>query len=162
MILLSWFYAKLLSPLVPKADQPLNFSYKLASVSIYESPLYLGILMMILMLTQCFWKTSVFYMFTQVFDKGLLYEDVKLLEMKYNDKFLPITHRAFNIILLLINIYFSNYFYYYATVQGIIYFMKTYPDYWYQYYQALFIIVMRYWDFILSNQKIRKLFRLVD
>jgi len=162
MILLSWFYAKLLSPLVPKADQPLEVSYKLASLTIYESPLYLGILMMILMLTQCFWKTSVFYMFTEVFDKGLLYEDVKFLEFKYNDKFLPVTHRVFNIILLMFNVYFSSYFYYYAVVQGTIYLMKTYPNYWFHYYQALFIIVLRYWHLILSNQKIRKLFRLVD
>jgi len=162
MILLSWFYAKLLSPLVPKADQPLEVSYKLASLTIYESPLYLGILMMILMLTQCFWKTSVFYMFTEVFDKGLLYEDVKFLVFKYNDKFLPVTHRVFNIILLMFNVYFSSYFYYYAVVQGTIYLMKTYPNYWFHYYQALFIIVLRYWHLILSNQKIRKLFRLVD
>lgn len=162
MILLSWFYSKMLSPLVPKAEQPLKLSYKLASITIYESPLYLGIVAMILILTQCFWKTSVFYLFTQVFEKGLLYEDVKLLEVRYNDKFLPITHRAFNIILLLINIYFSSYFYYYAVIQGTIYLLKTFPQYWFHYYQALFIILLRYWDLLLSNQKIKKLFRLAD
>lgn len=160
MILLSWFYAKILSPFVPKSDQPVHFSYKFASITIHESPLYLGILMMILMVTQCFWKTSVFYMFTQVFEKGLLYEDVKFLEIQYKNKRLPITHRAFNIILLLMNIYFSTYFYYYAAVQSIIYLMKTYPEYWFHYYQALVIVVMRYWDMVLSNQKIRKLLRL--
>lgn len=150
----------MLSPLIPKSEQPVQLSYKLASLIIYESPLYLGIIAMILILCQCFWKTSVFYLFTQVFEKGVLYEDVKLLELRYNDKFLPITHRAFNIVLLLINMYYSRYFYYYAAIQGTIYFMKTYPNYWFQYYQALLIIALRYWDLFLSHPKIKKLFRL--
>ena len=151
MILLSWFYAKFMLPLVPKANEPFKLNYKSTSVTIYDSPLYLGILFIILMLTQCFWQTSAFYMFTQVFEKGILYEDVKFLEFQYKDKFLPITHRAFNIILFIFNIYFSSYFYYFALVQGTIYLMKTYPDYWFPYYQALFILLMRYWYILIAK-----------
>jgi hypothetical protein len=155
MILLCWLFAYYVQPLL-KNEESVSFTFRSYSCKIYKPPLYLWFLGVVFLLSGSFWKTSLFFLFQEIYTKTLYYDSILI---QFNT--IQISNRIFNFSLASLALYFSMYAYYFLVIQSVIYGIICYKETLAPYYCSVLIFILKHWtrlkNKVLSFKFIQKL-----
>jgi hypothetical protein len=155
MILLCWLFAHYVQPLL-KNDEIVSYTFRSHSCKIHKPPLYLWFLGVVFLLSGSFWKTSLFFLFQEIYTKTL-YNDSILIQFNT----IQVSNRIFNFSLASLALYFSIYTYYFLVIQSVIYGIICYKETLAPYYCSVLIFILKQWtrvkNKVLSFKFIQKL-----
>jgi len=146
MILSSWLFAKYVQPLLPNNENTF-ICLKSNTFQIEKSSIEIWFYIMILLLTESFWKTSCFFLFQEIYHFGFTYPDFNFITLNS----ISITHKTFLILLIFANVRFSSFIFIFSFINCIIYLTLLYKHVLDPYLAALIVIMLRYSHFLLSK-----------